>query len=92
MGRHRLNSPGMNYRTKAEYFIQGITQGFVDAPEVIAWADEVIVAAPKAEDWMIEISTCGPGDRLVILSHLNTIKGEVDAAELAALRKAKGVA
>ena len=82
----------MNYRTKAEFFIQGITQGFVDAPEVIAWADEVIVAAPKAEDWMIEISTCGPGDRLVILSHLNTVKGEADPVELAALLKAKGVA
>jgi len=92
MGGRQRNSLGMNYRTKAEFFIQGITQGFVEATEVIAWADEVIVAAPKAEDWMIEISTCGPGDRMVILSHLNTIKGEVDAAELAALRKAKGVA
>ena len=79
----------MNYRTKAEYFIQGITQGFVEAPEVIAWADEVIVAAPKAEGWMIEISTCGPGDRMVILSHLNTIKGDVDAVELAALLAAR---
>lgn len=82
----------MNYRTKAEYFIQGITKGFVEASEVIAWADEVIVAAPKTEDWMIDISTCGPEDRMVVLSHLNTIKGEVDAAELAALLKAKGVA
>jgi len=81
----------MNYRTKAEYYIQGITQGFVEASEVIAWADEVIVAAPKTEDWMLEISTCGPGDRMVVLSHLNTIKGEVDAAELAALLKDKGV-
>jgi hypothetical protein len=81
----------MNYRTKAEYYIQGITQGFVEASEVIAWVDEVIVAAPKTEDWMLEISTCGPGDRMVVLSHLNTIKGEVDAAELAALLKAKGV-
>lgn len=79
----------MNYRTQAEYFIQGITQGFVDAPEVIAWADEVIVAAPKTEDWMIEISTCGPGDRLVVLSHLNTIKGEVNQAELAAMLAAR---
>ena len=77
---------------QGEFFIQGITQGFVEASEVIAWADEVIVAAPKAEDWMIEISTCGPDDRMVVLSHLNTIKGEVDAAELAALRKARGVA
>ncbi|RFC42513.1 MAG: hypothetical protein DUW69_002387 [Verrucomicrobia bacterium] len=79
----------MNYRTKAEYYIQGITQGYVDAPEVIAWADEVIVAAAKTEDWMIEISTCGPGDRLVVLSHLNTIKGDVDQAELAALLAAR---
>ena len=79
----------MNYRTKAEYFIQGITQGWMDAPEVIAWADEVIVAAPKAEDWMIDISTCGPDDRLVVLGHLNTIKGEVDAGELAALLAAR---
>jgi hypothetical protein len=81
----------MNYRTKAEYFIQGITKGFVEASEVIAWADEVIVAAPKTEDWMIDISTCGPEDRMVVLSHLNTIKGEVDSAELNALLKAKGM-
>ena len=82
----------MNYRTKAEYFIRGITQGFVEAADVIAWADEVIVAASKTEDWMIEISTCGPDDRMVILSHLNTVKGEADATELAALLKARGVA
>jgi DNA-binding transcriptional LysR family regulator len=37
----------MNYRTKAEYYIQGITKGFIEASEVIAWADEVIVAASK---------------------------------------------
>lgn len=82
----------MNYRTKAEYFIQGITQGFVEAAEVIAWSDEVITAAEKTEDWMVEISSCGPDDRMVVLSHLNTIKGEVEAAELAALLKAKGIA
>lgn len=81
----------MNYRTKAEYYIQGITKGFIEASEVIAWADEVIVAAPKAEDWMIDISTCGPDDRMIVLGHLNTVKGEVDAAELAALLAAKGI-
>jgi hypothetical protein len=81
----------MEHRTKAEFFIQGITKGFVEATEVIAWADEVIIATPKAEDWMIDISTCGPDDRMVILSHLNTIKGEVNAAELAALLKARGI-
>jgi hypothetical protein len=79
----------MNYRTKAEYYIRGITQGFVDATEVIAWADEVIVAAPKTEDWMIEISTCGPDDRMKVLSQLNTIKGEADPVELAALLKGR---
>lgn len=81
----------MNYRTKAEYFIQGITKGFVEASEVIAWSDEVIGSATTTEDWMVEISTCGPGDRMLVLSHLNSIKGEVDAAELAALLAAKGV-
>lgn len=81
----------MNYRTKAEYYIQGITQGFVEAAEVIAWADEVIVAAPKTEDWMIEISTCGPDERMKVLSQLNTIKGDVDQAELKALLNAKGI-
>lgn len=81
----------MNYRTKAEYYIQGITQGFVEAAEVIAWSDEVIVTAPKAEDWMVDISSCGPGDRMAILSHLNTVKGEADPVELAGLLKAKGI-
>ncbi len=82
----------VNYRTKAEYFIKGITQGFVEAAEVIAWSDEVVAVAPKTEDWMIEISSCGPDDRMAILSHLNTVKGVADAAELAALLKAKGIA
>ena len=39
----------MNYRTKAEYFIQGITQGFVEASEVIAWSDEVVVEANRRD-------------------------------------------
>ena len=82
---------GMNYRTKAEFFIQGITKGAIDAPEVIAWVDEVIVSAPKTEDWMIDISTCGPEDRLVVLSHLGTVKGQADPVELAALLKARGI-
>lgn len=82
----------MNYRTKAQFFIQGITQGFVEASEVIAWCDEIVAVAPKTEDWMLEISSSGPDDRLSILSQLNTIKGEVDAVELAALLKARGIA
>jgi len=82
----------MNYRTKAEFFIQGITKGVIDAPEVIAWADEVIVEAAKTEDWMLDISTCGPEDRLVVLGHLNAVKGEADPAELAALLAARGIA
>jgi hypothetical protein len=82
----------MNYRTKAEYFIQGITQGFVEATEVIAWSDEIVAVADKTEDWMLEISSCGPDDRMAILSHLNAVKGTVDPVELAALLKAKGVA
>lgn len=82
----------MNYRTKAEYFIRGITSGFVEASEVIAWADEVIVAAEKTEDWMVEISTCGPDERMKVLSQLNTIKGDVDPVALAALLKEKGQA
>ncbi len=81
----------MNYRTKAEYYIKGITQGFVEASEVIAWCDEIVAVAPKTEDWMLEISSSGPDDRMSILSQLNTVKGEADPVELAALLKAKGV-
>lgn len=79
----------MDYRTKAEYFIRGITGGFIEAEEVIAWSDEVIVSAPKSEDWMIEISSCGPEDRLKVLGFLNTVKGTVDEAALAEMLKAK---
>ena len=82
----------MNYATKAEYYKQGIVKGAIEASEVIAWADEVIVEAPKTEDWMLEISTCGPGDRMKVLSQLGTVKGEVDQAALAELLKAKGLA
>lgn len=82
----------MSYRTQAEFFIQGITKGFVEASEVIAWCDEVVAVAPKTEDWMLEISSSGPDDRMSILSQLNTVKGEVNATELAALLKARGIA
>lgn len=82
----------MNYRTQAEFFIKGITQGAVDAPEVIAWSDEVIVSAATAEDWMVEISSCGPDERLKVLGLLNTVKGTADSAELASLLKAHGLA
>ncbi|MEZ5278410.1 MAG: hypothetical protein R3F07_18655 [Opitutaceae bacterium] len=79
----------MDYRTRAEYFIRGITGGFVDASEVIAWSDEVIVEAEPTEDWMVEISSCGPGDRMAILSHLNTVKGTVDETALAKMLEGK---
>ncbi len=82
----------MNYRTKAEFFIKGITSGVIDAAEVIAWSDEVIVSAEKSEDWMVEISSCGADERLKVLGLLNTVKGEADAAELAALLKERGLA
>jgi hypothetical protein len=82
----------MNYATKAEYYKQGIVKGAIEASEVIAWADEVIVEAAKTEDWMLEISTCGPDERMKVLSQLGTVKGEVDQAALAELLKAKGLA
>ena len=80
----------MDYRTKAEYFIRGITGGFIDAPEVIAWSDEIIVSAPKTEDWMVEISSCGADERLKVLGLLNTVKGTVDEAALAEMLKTRG--
>lgn len=79
----------MDYRTKAEYFIRGITDGFVEASEVIAWSDEVIVDADPTPDWMIEISSSGPDDRLTILSQLNTIQGTVDEEALAKMLEGK---
>jgi hypothetical protein len=81
--------PAMDYRTKAEYFIRGITAGFVEASEVIAWSDEVIVDADPTPDWMVEISSSGPDDRMSILSQLNTIKGTVDEAALAQMLEGK---
>lgn len=72
-------------RTLAEYYIRGLTEGFVTAAEVIAWADEVIVAAAKTEDWMLDISTASPDDRMGVLHHLHAVKGDVDEVALAAL-------
>ena len=69
----------------AEYFIRGLTSGTISAAEIIAWADEVIVAAAKTEDWMLEISTCSTEDRMGVLHHLHAVKGEIDEAALARL-------
>lgn len=78
-----------HHRTLAEFYIRGITQGFVTAAEVIKWSDEVIVAAPKTEDWMLEISSANAEDRMGVLHHLHAVQGEVDEAALAALLAAR---
>lgn len=78
-----------NLRTYAEYYIRGLTEGRIDASEVIAWADEVIVAEAKTEDWMLDISTSSADDRMGVLHHLHAVKGEVNEAELTALIAAK---
>ena len=74
-----------NHRTLAEFYIRGITQGFVTAAEVIKWSDDIIVAAPKTEDWMLEISSANADDRMGVLHHLHAVQGEVDEAALAVL-------
>ena len=79
-----------NHRTMAEYFIRGLTQGMIDAAEVIAWADEVVVAAAKTEDWMIEISSSNPDDHTGVLHHLHAVQGEIQPELLAALLARKG--
>lgn len=79
-----------NHRTMAEYFIKGITDGSVTAAEVIAWADEVVVAAAKTEDWMIEISSSSAEDRMGVLHHLHAVQGDLQPDVLAALLAKKG--
>lgn len=78
-----------NLRTQAEFYIRGLTEGFVTATEVIKWADEVIVAAAKTEDWMLDISTANEDDRMGVLHHLHAVQGQVDEAALAALLAAR---
>lgn len=78
-----------NHRTMAEYFIRGLTQGTIDPGVIISWADEVIVAAAKTEDWMLDISTSSADDRMGVLHHLHAVKGEVDEAALARLLEKK---
>lgn len=79
-----------NHRTMAEYFIKGITDGSVTAADVIAWADEVVVAAAKTEDWMIEISSSSAEDRMGVLHHLHAVQGEIQPEVLAAMLAKKG--
>lgn len=74
----------------AEYFIKGITDGSVTAAEVIAWADEVVVAAAKTEDWMIDISSSNPEDRMGVLHHLHAVQGDIQPEVLAAMLAKKG--
>ncbi len=81
------NTP--NLRTFAEFYIRGLAEGFVTAGEVIKWADDVIVAAAKTEDWMLDISTSNEDDRMGVLHHLHAVQGEVDEAALAVMLAAK---
>jgi hypothetical protein len=78
-----------NHRTMAEYFIRGITEGFIEAAEVIAWSDEIVVTAAKTEDWMLEISSASPDDRMGVLHHLHAVQGEIQPDVLARLLAAK---
>lgn len=73
----------------AEYFIRGLTEGSATAAEVIAWADEVIVAAAKTEDWMLDISTANADDRMGVLHHLHAVKGDIQPEALASLLAAR---
>jgi hypothetical protein len=66
-----------------------LTQGFVTAAEVIRWTDEVIVASPKTEEWMLDISTAGEDDRMGVLHHLHAVQGAVDQEALARLLEGK---
>jgi hypothetical protein len=43
-------STPVNLRTQAEYFIKGLTEGFIDPKEVIAWADELLVTEADTEE------------------------------------------
>ncbi len=79
-----------NYATLAAFYIKGLTEGFIDPPEVISWADEVVVAEAKMEDWMLDISSSQPEDRMGVVHHLHAVKGEVDQAALAELVAARG--
>ena len=73
----------------AEFFIRGLTEGFVTAAEVIAWSDEVVVSALKTEDWMLEISSASADDRMGVLHHLHAVHGELQADVLARLLAAR---
>ena len=73
----------------AEYYIRGLTEGFVTAGDVIRWVDEVIVSAEKTEDWMLDISTSGEDDRMGVLHHLHAVRGEIDQVVLSQLLTAK---
>ena len=77
-----------NHRTMAEYFIKGITDGSVTAAEVIAWADEVVVAAAKTEDWTT--SSASAEDRMGVLHHLHAVQGDIQPDVLAAMLAKKG--
>lgn len=74
-----------NYRTLAEFYIKGLTEGRIDPPEVIAWADDLLCNDPNTQDWMIDISTSPAGDRMGVVHHLHAVKGELDEAALAKL-------
>lgn len=73
----------------AEFYIKGLTGGFIDPDEVIKWADDLLCNDPDTKDWMIDISTAGADDRMGVVHHLHAVKGDVDEAALAALLAAR---
>jgi hypothetical protein len=79
------NAYRMSCRRNTGYFLQGITEGLVEASVVIVGNDEVFASAPRCEDLMIEVSTRRPGDGMPVGSQLNSINGQSDRDEFADL-------
>ena len=67
----------------ASFFVSSLTEGFTTPEEIVAWVDDVISAASKAEAWMIDLSTAK--DPNEILHYLYRVPGTADESELARL-------
>ena len=65
-------------KEEAEALRVAITRGFATVADAVAWADRVIVADPRPDWALLDISLAGRGSPADMITLLREVPGEVD--------------
>ena len=72
--------PGL--KDEAETLRVAIAAGLATVADAVAWADRVIVAEPRPDPALLDISLAGRGSAAAMISLLRDVPGEVDRVKV----------